>query len=164
MGREFGESHFDRVEVGAVGRREEEPSAPCLEDSAGFFAFVAGEIVENDDITRLEGRGELSFDIGFEGRAVHGAVDDPWRSQTVTAQCRDEGLGFPVAKGRSRLQALVTACPSPQPCHLRRGRRLVDEDQSMRCLAQAGLPIDAPVPARLDNIIASAFRRQQRFF
>mgnify|MGYP003584583739 CR=1 FL=1 len=164
MGFEFGESHFDRVEVGAVWWSEEEPCAPGLQYGLGFFTFVAGEIVEDDDIARLEGRGELGFDIGFEGCAVHGAVDDPWRGQSITAQRRDEGLGFPVAKGRSRLEALVTAGPSSQPCHLRRGCRFVDEDQPMRRLAQAGLPINAPVPARLGNIIASALRGQQRFF
>lgn len=113
MGLEFSECHFDRVEIGAVWRSEEEPCASGFEYGLGFFAFVAGEIVEDNYIARLEGRGELGFDVGFEGRAVHGAVDDPWRSQSITTQGSDKGLGFPVTKGRSRLQALITARPSP---------------------------------------------------
>lgn len=79
MGLEFGEGHFYRVEIRTIGRCEEEPCAPRLEDGLCLFAFVTGEIVEDNDIAWLEGRGELGFDIGFEGRAVHGAVDDPWR-------------------------------------------------------------------------------------
>lgn len=112
MRLEFGEGHFDRIEVGTVGRCEEEPCAARLEDGLGFLAFVAGEIVEDDDVAGMECRGKLGFDIGFEGRAVHGAVDDPWRCQSVAAQGRDEGLGFPMAKGRSCFETLVTARPS----------------------------------------------------
>jgi len=113
MGLEFSECHFDRVEIGAVWRSEEEPCASGLEYGLGFFAFVAGEIVEDNDVAGLEGRGELGFDIGLKGCSVHGAVDDPWRSQSVTSQGSDKGLCFPVTKGRSRLQALVAARPSP---------------------------------------------------
>jgi hypothetical protein len=42
MGFEFGEGHLDGIEIGAVGRSEEEPRAPLLEDGGGFLAFVAG--------------------------------------------------------------------------------------------------------------------------
>lgn len=73
---------------------------------------MTGEVVEDHDITGIEGRGELGFDIGFEGRAVHRAVDDPWRGKSVTAQGGNEGLGLPVAKGRTRFEALATAGPS----------------------------------------------------
>jgi hypothetical protein len=46
----------------------------------------------------------LGFDISLERRAVHRAIDDPWRSKAVTAQGCDEGLGFPMAKGCTRLR------------------------------------------------------------
>lgn len=110
---EFGEGHFDRIEVGTVGRCEEEPRAARFQDRLGFLAFMAGEIVEDDHVAGLKRRGELRFDIGLESRAVHGAVDDPWRGQSIAAQGCDEGLGFPMAKGRTRFEALVTARSSP---------------------------------------------------
>jgi len=112
VGLEFGEYHLDRIEVRAIGRREEEPCTPGLEDGRGFLAFMAGEIVEDDDVAGIEGGSELRFDIGFESRTVHGAVDDPWRGQSVAAQGSDEGLGFPMTKGCPRFEALVAARPS----------------------------------------------------
>jgi len=50
MRLEFGECHFDRVEVGTVGGQEQEPCAFVSEALSGAFAFVAGEIVEDHDI------------------------------------------------------------------------------------------------------------------
>lgn len=164
MGFEFGEGHLDGIEIGAVGRREEEPRAACFEDGFGFFAFVTGEIVEDNDVAGIECGSELGFDIGFEGHAVHWAIDDPWCGQAITAQRSDECLGFPVTGGSARFQALVAPCPSAQSRHLGRGRRFINEDKMMRLPAQAGLPINTPSTARLGNIIASAFRCQQRFF
>jgi len=40
MGLEFGEGHLDRIEIGAVGRQEEEPGSPLLEDRLGLRALV----------------------------------------------------------------------------------------------------------------------------
>ena len=61
---ELGKGHLDRVEVGAVGRQEKEPGAFCLEDGFGLFAFVAGQVVEDDDVARPQGGSKLGLDIG----------------------------------------------------------------------------------------------------
>ena len=68
MGLELGKGHFDRIEVWAVGRQEEEPGAALLEDRLGLFALVAGEVVEDDHVARLQRRRELGLDIGVEDR------------------------------------------------------------------------------------------------
>lgn len=47
MGFELGERHFDRIEIGTIGRQEEEPCAALPEDGLGFGALVAGEVVED---------------------------------------------------------------------------------------------------------------------
>jgi hypothetical protein len=48
---EFGEDLFDRVEVRAVGRQEQ-LLGPCRPDClAHSLAFVAAEIVHDDDVT-----------------------------------------------------------------------------------------------------------------
>lgn len=85
MSFELGESHFDGVEVGTVGRQEKEPGATVLEDGLGLFALMAGQVVEDDDIARPQGRGELCLDVGFEERPVHRALDDPRGGQPVAA-------------------------------------------------------------------------------
>ena len=45
-----GEGHLDRVEVGTVGRQEQEQGALVLQHLGGFCALVDGEIVEDDDV------------------------------------------------------------------------------------------------------------------
>jgi hypothetical protein len=47
---ELGEHLFDGIEVGAVRRQEEEMSALGSDDGASGLAFVAAEVVEDDDI------------------------------------------------------------------------------------------------------------------
>ncbi len=76
MGFEFGESHFDGIEVGAVGRQEQQPSASAPEDGLGFFTFMGWEVIEDDDIAFSNLRSQLGLDIGVEDHTVHGSIDD----------------------------------------------------------------------------------------
>lgn len=85
MGFELGKGHFDRIEVWRVGRQEQEPCAAFLEHGGSFWAFMAGEIVEDHDIAALERGRELCFDPCLEEVAVHGLINDPWRGQAIAA-------------------------------------------------------------------------------
>ncbi len=55
VGLEFGEGHFDRIEIGTVGRQEEEPGATLPEDGLGLGALVAGQVVEDDHVALAQG-------------------------------------------------------------------------------------------------------------
>src|ERR1700735_5078930 len=46
MRLEFGEAHFDGIEVGAVGGQKDEPSAPLADGLLGGRAFVGGQVVK----------------------------------------------------------------------------------------------------------------------
>lgn len=144
VGLEFSESHFDWIQVGAIGRQEEEPGTAFSEDSLCLFAFVAREIVENDDVAGTERRRKLGFDIGLENVPVHRRVDDPWSGQSITTERCDEGLGFPVSERRHGFQALATPGSSAQPCHFGRRCRFINKDKTMGVLAHARLPMGAP--------------------
>jgi len=161
---ELGEGHFDRIEIGAVWRQEQEPSAPLFEDCCGLFAFVAAQIIQDDDVTWLKRRGELGFDIGLEDLPVHRSVDNPRRRQTVAAQGGDEGLGPPMTEWSARPEALTSTSPAVQPRHLRRRSRLVDEDKPMRFLAHPGLPMPSPDLTVACDLSAIGFAGQQCFF
>ena len=82
---EFGEGHFNRIEVGAVGGQEQEPATAVSQGLCGGrrLDFVGGQIVEDDNGARIEGRSRLGFDTGVECRAVDGPGDDPGRDQCV---------------------------------------------------------------------------------
>ena len=125
---------------------------------------MAGEVVEDNDITRLERRRQLGLDIDLEGLPVHGAVDDPRRGQAVAAQGGDEGLRPPVSEWRAGLEPLSSPGPPAQPGHLGRRGGLIDERQPVWFLAHPGLAVAPPDPALHHHIIATGLGCQQRFF
>ena len=72
---ELGEDLLDRVEVGRVFGQEDEARPDGSDGLSHRLSLVGAEIVEDDDVARLEGRGEELFDIGAEAFAVNGAVN-----------------------------------------------------------------------------------------
>jgi hypothetical protein len=56
---------------------------------------VAAEIVDDDDVARLERRQQNLFDISLEEVAVDGAIDDARGVETVGAKRRQEGQRLP---------------------------------------------------------------------
>jgi hypothetical protein len=74
---ELGEELLDGVEVGAVGRQKEHVGSRLADSASRCPAFVAAEIVEDDDIPFGEGRSQYLLDVEGEEFAVDGAIDDP---------------------------------------------------------------------------------------
>jgi hypothetical protein len=110
---------FDRIEVRRI-RRQIKQLCAC-----GFDRFMypgrlmGGEIVQHDDVTWREGRGQDLFDIGEEGVAVHRAVDDAGCGKSCGAQARDKGGGFPVTVRDFADQPFAAWSPAVQPRHFR---------------------------------------------
>lgn len=83
---------LDRVEVGGVGRQLQEPGSNAAQDGGGLRAIVAGQVVEDDDVARSQGGGELGLDIEVEGVAVigpsitQGASSRSWRNSAMKAR------------------------------------------------------------------------------
>jgi hypothetical protein len=67
---ELGEELFDRVEIGRIFRKEQKPGAGGLDRLADRLSFVRSEIVENDDVVRLESGDQELLDIGAKALAV----------------------------------------------------------------------------------------------
>ncbi len=164
MGLEFGERHLDRVEVGAVGREEEEPCAAFLEDRLGFFALVAREIVEDDHISPAQGRRELGLDVGLEDVPVYRRIDDPGRGQPIMTKGCDKRLRAPMAERCAGLEPCSFARTPSQSGHLGGGCSFIDEDQPVRLFAHPWLASAPPCSPPFDNVSASGFVRQQRLF
>ena len=53
---ELGEELLDRIEIGTVGRQEEQFGADCADGTSNGLSLVASEIVDNDDVAGLERR------------------------------------------------------------------------------------------------------------
>ena len=54
---DLGEGHLDRVEVGTVGRQEQDVGARGLDGLADGDGLVGRQVVEDDDVARPQGRG-----------------------------------------------------------------------------------------------------------
>ena len=88
---------LDRVEVGRVFGQEHEARPDGSDGLSHRLSLVGAEIVEDDDVARLEGRGEELFDIGAEAFAVDGAVEQAGRIDPVIAQGGKKRRGLPAA-------------------------------------------------------------------
>src|ERR1700681_3185307 len=75
---QFGEDLFDGVEVGGIGRQEQKPGAASPDGAAHRLALVATEIIEDDDVARLQRWGQNLIDIGPEALAVDWTIENPW--------------------------------------------------------------------------------------
>lgn len=109
---EFGEGELDRIEIGTVGWQELEASAALFDGGAHRGLLVRCEIVQDDDIARVERRGEDLLDIGQEGRIVDGPIEHRRRVETVGPQRHDHGVGLPVTAGGVIAQARATRAAS----------------------------------------------------
>src|SRR3546814_1304673 len=56
--------------------------APCARKAASALALLWTDRLSRITIAWLEGRGQLGFDIGIEGVAIHRTMDHPDRKST----------------------------------------------------------------------------------
>jgi hypothetical protein len=129
---QLGEDLLDGVEVGAIGREEKEPCTGGPDRGADGLAFVAAQIVENDDVASLQHGDEDLLDIKTEQLAVDRTIDDPWCVDPVMPQGGKEGHRLPVAVGGFGLEPLSAQTPSAQRRHIGLGPGLIDEDEPPR--------------------------------
>ena len=163
MSFEFGERHFDGIEIGTIRRQEEKPGAPFFQALGCGSAFVSGEVVEDDHIAFLEGWGQLGFNIGVEERPVHRSIDDPGSRQPEAAQARNERLGSPCSKGRRSFQPCPAGTAAPKPAHPRVCGCFVKENKPVGLKLHAG-KAGHPGLARLFHIGAFLLGCHQCFF
>ena len=157
----FGKDLLDRIEVGTVGRQEEQMGSRGTDGVAGGLTLVTAEVIEDDDLAFCQGGGQHFLDIEREELAVDGAVDDPGRADPVVTQRCDEGHCLPVAEGRRCLKTLPTRPPAAQRRHVGFDPGLVDKNQARSVdPALMGLPAD-PFTGDVGPILLG---RQKGFF
>lgn len=66
---------MDQINVRAVEREKEQPSACCLEGFTDLGAFVAREVVHNDEIAWDDLQHKDLLEIGPEGISVDRALE-----------------------------------------------------------------------------------------
>ena len=61
---EFGEDLLDRIEIGTVGRQEEQLGAGRPDRASDGFSLVTAEIVDDDNVAELKRWHQNLLDIG----------------------------------------------------------------------------------------------------
>lgn len=158
---DLGEDLFNGVEIRGVGRQEPEPS-PCGANGVSHgLAFVAPQIVENDDVARLKRGDQDLFDIGAEREPVDRTIEHAGRRQAIHAQSGQEGHGAPMAVRRITLEPPPFRTPAAQGRHIGLDPRLIDEHQPGRI--EPSLP-GLPALPLTGNRGPSLLKREQAFF
>lgn len=142
LGLEFGEDEFDGIEVGRVRRQEAKGGAASGDGFSDLGAFVARQVVHDDEVAGPQFRDQELADVVGEDLAVHRPVDDERSDQAGGRQPGDEGGRLPMSVRRVALDPLATgaaAIPAPQ---VGGGAGLVEEDQAM-----GGEPVLVGLPA-----------------
>lgn len=129
---EFGEELLDRVEVGRVFGQEEQLGAGLTYRLAHGVAFVAAEIIHDDDVARCEGWGQHLGNIDAKALAVDGTVDHPRCVDPVVAECCQKGCGVPVSERGLTIQAFTARAPASQRRHVGFHPGFVNENETGR--------------------------------
>ena len=158
---ELGEDLFDRVQVGGVFWQEEELGAGGADERPHRLAFVATEIVHDDDVTFAQRGQEDLLDIGSKALAVDRPLKQPRCIDAVMAQGGQEGRGLPVAVRDLGDETLAAWRPSPQRRHVGLGPGLVNEDQAFRLDATLIL---CPLRPSARDVGTIAFPSHHAFF
>lgn len=128
---------------------------------ADGLAFVAAEIVHDDDIAGTKRGNENRFDVEEKALAIDGTIDQPWRIDTVIPERRQEGHRVPVAVRCLGFQALSTRAPAAQGRHVCFGPGLINEDQPFWINA---FLILCPLAASSSNVRTILLFGQKCFF
>ena len=122
------------------------------------------QIVQDDDVARLEGRRQLSLDVSFKNAPVHRRVNDEGGDQGVTSQAGDEGLCLPMSERGFRKQPLALEATAAQARHLGRRSGLVQEDHPVWLKPHDRLARRGPFLARLLYVGPIMLAGPQSFF
>jgi hypothetical protein len=164
MRLELGKCHLNRIEIWRVSRQEEESGAALSKGRLCLGAVVHFEIVEDDNVTRPERRGELGFDIDIESCTVHCTGNDPGSRQPGTSQGGNKGLIGPMSVWYSAWQSCTFRRSASKPRELGVGRSFIDEYQPNRHLAHDRLTTMDPAMAFSFDVWTSPLRCDQNFF
>ena len=104
---ELGEHLLDRVQVRAVGRQEQESGPDNADRRPDRRPLVAGQVVENNDVPRLQERHQFVLHTGQEALRVDRVVEYTRGIDPIVTKYRQEGHRFPVSTGRLGIEPLT---------------------------------------------------------
>ncbi|BCH60593.1 hypothetical protein RvVAR0630_32170 [Agrobacterium vitis] len=117
------------------------------------LSFVTSQIVENDDITRLEGWNEGLLDPCRKGNAVDRTIENTRCYDAVAAQASQKSQRFPVTMRHLCDERLSELAPAAGARHIGLNPGFINEDKTigiksvLMCLPACSEPYNLrPVP------------------
>jgi len=132
QGFELGEDLLDRVEIGRVGRQENEPGPGAADGAAYGVASVAAEIVHDNDVARSERWHQDLLGVGEETHAIDRAVEHARRGDPIVTQRGEERHGLPMSMRHPGEEPCAAQTAPMGSRHVGLGPSLVDEDEALR--------------------------------
>ena len=149
----FANNHLDGIKVRTIGRQEEEVRSGIADRVAGGLAFVASQIVQNDDVTSFQGWNQALLHPRGECTAVDGAIEHKGGDDAVAAQTGQKGQRLPVTMRNLCNQRLSTLAPAAGARHVGFDPGFVNEDKPIRIKSMLmGLPA-CPEPGHLRPVL-----------
>jgi hypothetical protein len=143
MSLEFGEGHFDRIEIWAVRRQVTHARSLGRDQRRDGGDFVGGKVIEDDDIARAQFRAEHLLKISGEDLGVDRAFDQKGRRDAFDPQGGNEGGTLPMTMRHAAHTALASPAPPVEPGQLGVQARFINEDQALTVPARLSpAPID----------------------
>lgn len=131
VGFEFGEGHFDGVEIWAVGRQVTQAGPLGRDECLDILYFMGGEVIEDDNVTFSEDGAENVLEVGGKDIGVDSSFDQERSLNALRTQGGDEGGGLPVTVGDGPNATLVRRATPIEPSHSGVKSGFVDEDQTL---------------------------------
>ena len=126
------------------------------------LSFVGSEIVEDDDVARLQRRHEELIDIGAETLAVDGSVKQAGRVDAVVAQGGEERRGLPTCPAGPCRRGALSSAPSREALSCWSSSQV----SSMKTRRRGSMCpwVGAPARAMAAYVLAILFTRDQGLF
>lgn len=106
MGLEFGEGQLDGIEIGTVRRQVAHLGSTGSDLLADTSHLVGGEIIEDDDVARMQLGTENVLEVSGKNLGIDRALDEERRGDTFPAQGGNKGRTLPVTV-RNRAHAAL---------------------------------------------------------
>jgi len=158
---ELCEGHFDGVEIGRVGRQEQEFGATRFYQLSSLGAFVTGQIIEDDDVAWRQFGDEELPDILNEDRPGYGTVDDKRCNKSLRRKSRNKGGRLPMSVRRIAFDPLAPRRSSIAAHHVGGSAGLIDEEQPPA--REHILPL-TPLLTRQSHVCSELFAGVHGFF
>lgn len=159
MSLEFGEGHFNRIEVWAVGRQITQTHAPVRQNLADALDLVRGQIVQDERVARTQAWPEHLLEINREDLGIDRSVHQKRGGDLFVAQSRNKCGTLPMTVRHRAQTPLAAGTAAIQPGQLGVQTGFIDKDQPADVPTALLASPQCPCPFNVGPVLLGGARR-----